>query len=673
MEPNLELEFNLDDIMREFSDQPQEPILPTPPEPIQPEPVPEVTGDTIRLDQVRKAVAEATTADLGDTAEFTPIRIDTPEAEPEPVEEPTVAFEPVEPFSEDWEPEYEEPMGELPPQEPIPFRPRSRLKELREKLVTGPEKKYYELMELGLGKLQISMILCLVVFLLCAGSTALYAMGVIGENRMRLLVFGQFLGLLLSGLLGCYRLLDGLSALLRLRFNGNTLLAVTFLVSCVDGVLCLQELRVSVSAAFSLEMFMAIWAAYDRRRAEMGMMDTMRRATTLDALIRVNDYLDGRPGVLQGKGEVEHFMDTFQTPSTPEKVLNWYSFSALLVSIAVGILAGVRHGVSTGIQLCTCALLIGMPATAFLSVIRPLTILEKQLHRLGTVLCGWNGVQAAGKQVCFPLSDTDLFPQSSVKSNGMKFYGNYTPDQVVAYTTALIRQGGGTLVPLFAKMLESRSGIAYTVNDLHLYSGGIGGQIGPDSVHVGTVDFMQDMGVEMGSGTRVHQAVYCAINGELAGVFAVTYQRQRATVAGLRTLSGYRGLNPVVLCEDFMVTEGFLRSKFNVNTRNLSFPGWNQKLELLEKTADEQDPVIALTTKPGLAPKAFAITGARVLRGAMRLGVIIHMIGGILGLLIMGALAWVGGTNYLTAVHLLVYELVWMIPGLLVTEWTRTL
>lgn len=663
MDPNLELDLDLDAIMREFSDHPDEPPAPPAQE--------EVTGDTIRLDQVRQAVAAQTSNVLGDTAVFGPVRIDD---EPEEEVPPPLPPEPeVEPFSEEWEPEYEEPMGDLPASEPIPFRPKSRARELREKLVAGPEKMYYTLMEIGLGKTQMSMLLCFVIFLLTAGSTVLYACGLVGEDRMRLLVFGQFLGLLMSALLGCYRLLEGLGDLLRLRFSANTLLTFTFLVCCIDGVLCLQQLRVSVSAAFCLEMFMSTWATYDRRSAEMGMMDTMRRATTLDSVVCAQDWSDGQSAFLTGRGEVEHFMDTYSAPSGPERTLDWYAFASLIVSIAIGVMAGIRHDLSKGIQLCCCAMLVSMPATAFLSVVRPLAILEKQLHKLGTVLCGWKGIKAVPKQAAFPLTDADLFPTGATKLNGVKFYGDHSPDRVVAYATALIAQGGGALVSLFNQMLESRGGRRYTVSDLHLYPGGVGGEIDGDSVLVGTLDFMQDMGVDMGSGTRVEQAVYCAIDSELAGVFAVTYQRSRASAAGLRTLCGYHGLTPTVLCEDFMITEGFLRSKFSVNTRRMSLPGWDRKLELLEKEPPEDAPVIALTTKEGLAPKAFAITGARVLRSALRTGVAISMIGGIVGLLIMAILAWVGGVDWLTPVNILVYELIWMIPGLLVTEWTRTI
>ena len=688
MDPKDNLEFELEDILREFGDYPE--LYPQempetasePEEETLPEQSPveeadeqaedeEVTGDTIRLDKIQRAVAASAPKEISNTAVFTPVQV-----EEEPEEDPltTPVEEEVEPFSEEWEPEYEEPMGDYAIPEPIVFRPKQRLKELRAKLVAGPEQRYYSLTELGLGKLQLSMILNVIVFLLSAGFTAMYAWGLVAPERLRLLVFVQFLGMLLSALLGCYRLMEGVSDLLRRRFTVNTLLVITFVVCCLDGVLCLQELRIPVSAAFSLEMTMAIWAVYERRSAEMGMMDTLRRATNLDSVVCIPDFYEGRPGFRTGRGEVEHFMDHYATPSAPETVLNWYALATLIVSVAAGILAGVRHGFSAGVQLCAGALLVGMPATAFISVTRPMAILEKQLHKLGSVLCGWQGVKAVSRQAAYPLDDGDLFPTGAAKLNGVKFYGDRDPDQVVAYATALIKANGGALVGLFSRLLDSRNGYYYTVEHLNTYSGGgIGGEIDDDAVLVGTLEFMRDMGVDMGEGTRVSQAVYAAIDGELCGVFAVSYQKAKSSAAGLRTLCGYRGLTPVVLCEDFMLTESFVKSKFGINSRRMAFPGRDVRRELSLREPEETDTVVALTTKEGLAPKAFAVTGARVLKSALKAGVVIHMVGGILGLLMMAALAYVGVENILTPSNVLLYELLWMVPGLLVTEWTRSI
>ena len=314
-----------------------------------------------------------------------------------------------------------------------------------------------------------------------------------------------------------------------------------------------------------------------------------------------------------------------------------------------------------------------MPVTAWLSTTEPMAILEKRLHKLGAVLCGWKGVQAVKRRSAYPLGDNDLFPSGAAKLNGVKFYGDRDPDEVVEYATALIKANGGTLVSLFRQLLESRNGYSYEAKHLHHYGNGIGGEVCEESVLLGTLECMQDMGVEMKKGLRVNQALYCAIDGELCGVFAVAYSRAKSSAAGVRTLCGYRGLTPVITCGDFMLTESFIRNKFSINTRRMAFPGRDVRLELQEKEPAENAPVVALTTKEGLAPKAFAITGARVLASSMRAGVAIAMAGGILGILIMAALAYVGPQDLLSPWNLLLYELVWAIPGILVTQWTRTL
>ena len=49
------------------------------------------------------------------------------------------------------------------------------------------------------------------------------------------------------------------------------------------------------------------------------------------------------------------------------------------------------------------------------------------------------------------------------------------------------------------------------------------------------------------------------------------------------------------------------------------------------------------------------------------------LVGGIVGLIMMVILAVLGESQLLTPSNLLLYELIWMIPGFLITEWTRSL
>ena len=556
---------------------------------------------------------------------------------------------------------------------PIMFRPKQRLRDLKRELIAGPEKRYYELTEQGVGKLQLAMLVCILVVLVSAGAAALYSGGLVPENRLRLMVFGQVLAMLIGALMVCQQMIDGVSDLFRGRFSLNTLLVITFLASCADAWFCLQEQRVPLCAAFTLEAGMSLWAAYHRRTTEMGQMDTMRKAVRLDSLLKVENYLDGKNAYLRGEGQVADFMDHFDEIPRPERIQHIFAVVALLVSTAVAAMAGLRHGISMAVLVFSTTLLVAVPASFFISVTRPMAVLERRLHRLGTVLCGWQGIKGLSGKAVFPLRDSDIFPTGSSKMNGVKFYGTRAPEVVIAYAAALIKANGGSLVPTFEELLTSRNGIRYEAKNLQYYgNGGIGGELCDEPVLMGTLDFLKEMGVEVPEGVMVKQAVYVAIDGELSGLFAISYSKMKYSANGLATLCGNRKLNPVVIAEDFMITASFLKEKFGVRTRRILFPDREVREELAAKQPDEAAVTLALTTQEGLAPAAFAITGARALRTAWKLGLFVHILGGILGMLIMAALAFLGSVELLTPLNILLYQLLWLVPGYLVTLWPKT-
>lgn len=682
-------EFDLDDILKEFhdysKDAPEEAAEETEDQPEIPLQFPELettpAAEDAQAEEIPAGEDPAEDAALldsapeGDTLRFTPITEEQAAAAKTASGEDTRHFE-VSGGEDDGTAKPVEPAFEVEEQfipAPIVFTPRSRLKELKKKLVAGPEKRYYELSETGVGKLQAAIFFNILIVLICAGVTTLFVLDMIPENRLRLVIFSQVLAMLLSALLGCHQMMDSIQQLFHGRFTVNTLLTLTFAACLVDAGFCLAELRVPCCAAFSLEMTMALWARYQRRTTEMAQMDTMRKAVRLHGIVKVANYYEGQAGLLRTEGEVEDFMDTYDTPSAPEKVQSFYAGLSLLACIAIAVFAGLQHGLSMGVQILSTSLLVAVPASFFVSITRPTAILEQRLHMVGSVLCGWRGVKALSGKAAFPLDDQDLFPQGCTKLNGVKFYGDRNPDEVVSYTTSLISIAGGGLVPVFKQLLASRSAQEYPVENFQNYgSGGIGGEVCGEPVLLGSLNFLQDMGVEIPEGTMVNQAVYAAIDGQLCAVYAISYAKMRSAAAGLVTLCGYRKLTPVMLCCDFMLTESFLRAKFNVKTRRIAFPTRDVRAELKKVRPDPETPVLALTTREELVSAAYAVTGARALRMATKLGVAIHLLGGTLGMLIMLVLAVLGSTELLTPTNILLYQLVWAIPGLLVTEWTRT-
>lgn len=255
----------------------------------------------------------------------------------------------------------------------------------------------------------------------------------------------------------------------------------------------------------------------------------------------------------------------------------------------------------------------------------------------------------------------------------MKFYGSREPEQILSYASSLISTAGGGLVPLFRNMLKNRGGNEYPVTEFRDYGvGGVGGVIRGEAVLLGNLEFLQSMDVYIPQGTTVSQAVYMAIDGELCAVVAISYAKMRSSSAGLTSLNGYRKVQPVMLTEDFMLTSEFLHNKFSINTRRFLFPDRETRRALSARKSSAEDIPLALSTRDELVGAVYPITGANALFTACRLGMLIHMLGGIVGMVIMFALAFQGSTELLTPTHVLLYQLIWMVPGVLVTEWART-
>ena len=709
--PGEEQTFTLEDILREFGSGSEDIVHDDlPPELLEDLPLRELLEDAPLTEKpaageepelltwTPRSKAEPAVPDLGSTQAFAPVttasagdtqRIDTARvlaatAPKGGVSDDTQTFTPVgetagpapqgaEPFSESWEPQYDQPIGEYTPPEPILFRPRSRLGELKRKLMDGPEQRYYALSEKGVGKLQIALFLSMLIVVLAVASIVLHRLDMVMENRMRLLVFGELFAMLVSALLCWERLADGIGNLFKARFNTDTLLVFSFAACIADGIYCLQSVKVPFCAAFTLQCLVCLWSEYQKRSTELLQMDTLRKATRLSRITKAEGCHDGRPGFRVTEGQPEDFMDTYQAAGAPQTMLDRFTLIALLASVAVALAAGLKGGVQAGLHTWSAAILAACPATLLISQTRPAWTLQRRLHRFGSVICGWQGVKASAGKAAVPLSDEDLLPVGSVKINGVKFYSTRNPDTIIGYATAVMTAGGSCLAPLFEHMHQTRRGQSFVVDEFKTYGDeGYGAIICGESVLVGSQEFLRRMGVDTPAGTKVNQAVYISIDGEFCCVFALAFGKLKGVSAGLSALCGQRRLTPVLASTNFLLNEGFLRSRYGVDTRRIAIPDAAERERLAAWQPDTAGSVpCALTTQEGLAGAAFAITGARSLRIASVAGAAVHILGGVVGLAAVLVLTLTGRVDLLTPANLLLLELIWAIPGLMFSEWTR--
>jgi len=660
------LNVELEDILREFGDlPPEEKAAQT-----------EEMEDTIPLDDLLEVLSGS---ESGDTIAFTPLQEEADKLLESIVEE-TKTFAPV---SEDTQPfimDKEAPTAEKgeeaedgEEEAPAPKILRTPFQIMRRKIVEGPERQYYALREKGVGKLQMVLLLSLLVAVASIGTTVLYGMGRVPADRMRLLIFGQLLMMLFSAFMGASQLVEGLFLLFRLRFRPNTLLFFTFVACFIDGIFCLQSLRVPCCTVFCLQMVMSLWGTCMQRKTDTCRTDTMRGAKELAGIGLKKDYSGGVKGLLRCEGDVDNFMDIYGKDGVPEKILGFYCFGAFLAALAVGVILCVTSGIQLGIQVFAAAMLTAMPATMLITLERPAQLLERKFHKLGVVLCGWQGIRGLCGKAFFPITHEDLFPEGTVKLNGVKFYGDLEPATVVGYAAAVVGREKGTLAPVFEQLKDGYNAETFELESFKFYAGGIGGGVEGAVVLVGTLPMLKALNVQIPGDVRLQSGLGVAVDGVFSCLVAVNYTRTRPVAHGLRILSGCGGVKPVMISDDLVLSSGFMKKKFGLRPKKLQRPEPEERSRLREIHTDPEDRVLALAVRPSLSAFGYIISGARALHITIILGVGIHILGGVLGLGAVAVLAFIGQTALLTPVNLLLYQAIWLIPGLLITEWTRAI
>ena len=674
MAQNDQFNLDIDDIIREFSEKPLKEKLSGSGDKMK---------DTIPLEDVTKASQEKIPSDDGDTKRFIPPTAseDTKPFMPPHKEEETKRFA-VYSETEDgtrlYDPaQIEKKTGDttrIPrAQKKSPKVLRTPFQIMRRKIVEGPERQYYALREKGIAGIQTVMLISFLVALVAIGTTVLYAMGYVPEDRLRLMIFSQLLLLLVSAFLGAFQLVEGLFDLGKPRFTPNTLMFFTFIVCLLDCVFCLKALRVPCTAVFSIQIFMSLWGSAMQRKTDTCRTDTLRSAKMLAGIGQKENYDGERTGFIRCDGDVDDFMDSYGEYSTPEKVQGIYCLIAFLLALVIGGVTVALHNLSLGIQVFAAAMLVAMPATMFISVARPALLLERKLYKLGVVICGWKGAKGLAAKALFPITGKDLFPEGTVRLNGVKFYGEETPAKVIGYAATVAKQENGSLAPLLEELKESYNVDSYEIENYKAYAGGIGGGVEGTVVLIGTLTMLKAFRVEIPEDIRLTSGIGIALDGKFSCLLAVNYEKQRQIAHGLRVLTSSRRLKPVLVTEDFVLNGAFLQKKFGIHPKKIHRPEPEQREQLRQIKLGEEDTALALCVRPSLPAYGYAISGGRAYCHAVTFGMVIHILGGVLGLAAMLALTLLGRTDLLTPLNILLYQAIWLIPGFLITEWTRTL
>ena len=670
--PQEEPAYSLEEIMNEFGGWTKRDV-PVPAEP--------VTDETVRLAvPAAEAKGEEKSAEPpagGDTIRFTPVE---EEKAPEP-ERPAVWTYRGEPDPERPAPDPRE-ARELARAERREKRQaekrrrqlerfqkkearKKRAQEQPEHTFASPEAAYafYAAASGTRLRLLVSTLLCLGSVLLLVLSTPL----ITGAFSDHAAVFSAaMLGLLLLQAVCSYDVcLSGVIALLRFRFDQYSMLFLALCAVVADAFSAVAEGRTPFCTVASILLLLALWGRdllYDARRRSLRAISNMDEPV---AAIREEKAWHGYDCIFRAPGDAEQFAVQLEMPDAGSRIMRVWAPVMTAVTLALSVLTSLRTG-EHFLWAWSAMLLASFPAGILIAYAKPFSALARRLYRAGAAIAGWQGARILSGEAGLIVEDADLFPPQNVTQGGMKLYGSRPAPMVIGYANAVVQTAGSGLVPLFEQMMHDQNGRRYTVDTFRRYEGGgLGATIRGDVVLMGSIAFMKLMRVRVPEGTRLKQAVYLSVNGELTAVFALNYAPAESVRAGLSAVLRAGSLVPVLATRDFMITPQFLKLRYKIPPEHIEFPIVEERARLSSQEIPRTGPQGALMARSSFASFAGSVVSARTLRGAAIIAMIVALAGSVLGTALMFFLTFLGSSFSASCWNLFLYTVLWLIPGLL--------
>lgn len=495
---------------------------------------------------------------------------------------------------------------------------------------------------------------------------------VLGDFSLLCFAMAGVLGLVM--LLGLPVLWEGLYRLVRLRLTTETLVLLSCIAVEADALLLAlgrsdRAGQLPYCAAAALAVCFHLWGRSHKLRGQRLACKAAAAASEPYAVTLDQDKWKGCDTYAKWSGTPAGFGRQIQADDGAQRIYAVAVPLILMAAVLLALLASVGHGHPERIGWCLAANLTASAAfSGAFCFGTPWMRLCRRLAKSGAAIAGWDGVTGTGGGRFLLLSDTDLFPPGSVALNGIKIFGDFSAEKVVGITATLIRDSGCGLERIFHDLLRSQGAVFRRADCLTVHEGGLSATVRGERVLVGSAAFLDLMEVPLPQGLNIKNAVFCAINGELAGIFVLYYSLHGAVEPAIYALTHNR-ITPVMATRDFNLIPDMLYQRFKLPVDKMEYPNAPRRVELSDPDTEHSQVLSALLCREGLGPYAEAVVGGQRLRFAVRLAAIFAVLGGAVGVVLSFYMTFMGAFASLSPMNLLIFLLLWMVPTVLITGW----
>ena len=368
------------------------------------------------------------------------------------------------------------------------------------------------------------------------------------------------------------------------------------------------------------------------------------------------------PGIMSSRRSSSGFIRRSEEPGPAESLAGKSFFPIAGASLLLSLILSVGSG-DAGAFFHIFSLLTGLGASFGWLLFCPLLFSRAARHLMfkGAAAAGWFGAGQIGGGGSLVLTDKDIFPADTVEITGIRVLNKADVRRVISATGSMLLTAGTGTAPVFSELMRQQEAEAADVEDFTVGEGGAKGTIDGTEVRVGTSGFMHLSGVKIPDRLRENNALFTAINGELAGVFLLRYRPTAGVQRALYVLrKGHR--RPVFAVRDFNIDPMLVQREFDVSTEGFRFPSFPERYAI-DTDADESIPPAGLLGQEGLEAFVELYETGRLLHRCGRLCAAACLAGAVIGAVLTVVPCWNGNWAAVSASRVLLYMLLWLIPG----------
>jgi len=476
-------------------------------------------------------------------------------------------------------------------------------------------------------------------------------------------------GLLIIMLLAIDIVAAGIINPFRGKFGAETLAAASGIFALADvisqTVFGTVEFGAPYCAAAAFSLFGAMWGTLKGRKA-YNLTFKMAAQTKVPTVVSAEwEKADEGAVITKSIGSAKGFVDKSIERDIAESVYNRFTPILLAASIVFAAICARINGKESFVHCLSGITAVSAAFGALMIFNQPFFVAVKSIFNHGAAIAGWKGACDMKKAVGMVVKDLDIFPENCMTHNGMKIIAPISEEKVVAYTGSLVVASGAGTSKIFAELMREYACSLYRVEEFACYeSGGIGAYIKGSKVWVGSSAFMNLMGIRLPQNLDIKNAVFSAIDGELAGVFIINYLPSDAVQSALVNMM-HSKIIPIFAIRDFNISPALIKSKFKIPLAENGFTTFAARYEL-SQNSEQNDAPAALMSREGINHYAELVRCGRRIVSATRFSLGITLAGTIIGMILMVLMLAGGSFIAASAAHLLTYMLLWAISVYLI-------